>query len=69
MKSCRAVAGEKRRSRMMRKLFKKLGTGMTGKIHTQEAMAPGIKWADALAVEGAGPGNAVRIASVLVIQE
>lgn len=42
---------------MMRKLFKKLGTGMTGKIHTQEAMATGITWADALAAEGACPGN------------
>lgn len=51
----------------MRKLFKKLGTGMTGKIHTQEATATGRMWADALAAEGAGPGNPVRVAYVLEI--
>lgn len=38
----------------MRKLFKKLGTGMTGKIHTQEAMATGRTWADALTASGSG---------------
>lgn len=51
----------------MRKLFKKLGTGMTGKTHTREATAIGRTWADALAAEGAGPGNPVRIAYVLEI--
>jgi len=48
----------------MRKLFKKLGTGMTGKIHTQEAMATGRTWADAPEAERAGPGNPVRVAYV-----
>lgn len=44
----------------MRKLFKKLGTGMTGKIHTQEAMATGRTWADALAASGSGAWKSLQ---------
>lgn len=51
----------------MRKLLKKLETGMTGKIRTREATAIGRTWADAVAAEKAGPGNPVRIACVLAI--
>lgn len=53
----------------MRKLFRKPGTGMTGRIRTPEATATGRTWADVLAAEGAGPGNPVRIARVLEIEE
>lgn len=51
MKSCRSSSRRKRRRRTMRKLFKKLETGMTGKIHTREATAIGRTWADAVAAE------------------
>lgn len=69
MKSCRSSSRRKKRRRMMRKLFRKPGTGMTGRIRTPEATATGRTWADVLAAEGAGPGNPVRIARVLEIEE
>jgi len=49
MKSPRSSSRRKKRRRTTRKLFRKLGTGMTGKIHTQGATATGRTWADALA--------------------
>lgn len=56
---------------MMRKLFRKLGTGTTGRTHTPGATATGTTWADGSGCQqgleilgeqpGEGGGNTVYI--------